>query len=222
MKTATVKLYMFSELSAEVKSKVIGRNRDYNLDFDWWDHVYEDFISVAKCFGFEVESEAIQFSGFGSQGDGASFTCTANVKDWKTAHKNAKQLRAYAPSDTRLLSIHKRYQATIKSLFSGKPAGEETVVLTRARNDVHKYSVSAGLEDDTDSTPPGLDSVVLCEARDLMEWLYRQLESEYDHLTSDTTISEMLADDDKPQYSESGHLIGQYAEVESESEEVPV
>ena len=39
----------------------------------------------------------------------------------------------------------------------------------------------------------GADDTVIEALRDLARWLYRQLEREYDHQTSDETVDEALA-----------------------------
>lgn len=63
----------FNELNAEQQAKAIELNRDINVDYpDWNDWIKEKHHSILESVGFEdVES---QYSGFCSQGDGASFT----------------------------------------------------------------------------------------------------------------------------------------------------
>lgn len=54
---------------------LIEEHRYWNVDHgsDWYECTFEDFIEVASAFGIEVTKEDISFSGFSSQGDGASF-----------------------------------------------------------------------------------------------------------------------------------------------------
>lgn len=63
----------FNELNAEQQAKAIELNRDINVDYSGWcEHITNMFHEDLKAIGFEdVES---QYSGFCSQGDGASFT----------------------------------------------------------------------------------------------------------------------------------------------------
>jgi hypothetical protein len=42
MRTIRVKLYKFDELSAESKQKAINQYLDINVDYNWWNTVYED------------------------------------------------------------------------------------------------------------------------------------------------------------------------------------
>lgn len=52
---------------------LIDANRDYNTDYNWWEHTYDFFIEAASEFGLCVTRDDIEFSGFWSQGDGANF-----------------------------------------------------------------------------------------------------------------------------------------------------
>jgi hypothetical protein len=59
-------------MSPELK-ELIEEHRYYNVEHqDWWEHIYADFSMHLERRGITVEE--IQFSGFASQGDGASFT----------------------------------------------------------------------------------------------------------------------------------------------------
>lgn len=71
--TITRTYLKFEELTDAQKRQVLDRYRDINTDgLDWFDFVYEDYISELKSLGFyDID---ICFSGFWSQGDGASFT----------------------------------------------------------------------------------------------------------------------------------------------------
>ena len=53
---------------------ILDAHRDINTDFDWWEDEYSDFRDMMeKKFGWAPEDDEIAFSGFWSQGDGASF-----------------------------------------------------------------------------------------------------------------------------------------------------
>lgn len=63
----------FNELNAQQQAKALDKHRDINVDYDGWcEEVTSEHHEKLKAVGFEdVES---QYSGFCSQGDGASFT----------------------------------------------------------------------------------------------------------------------------------------------------
>jgi len=53
----------------------------------------------------------------------------------------------------------------------------------------------------------GAEDAVTEALRDLARWLYRQLESEYEHLTSDEAIDESIAANDYS-FTEAGRRFG--------------
>lgn len=52
MKTKTINIYSFSELSEEAKQKAIEKFYDINVNYDWWEPTYED----AKNIGLKINS----------------------------------------------------------------------------------------------------------------------------------------------------------------------
>lgn len=52
MKTIELNLYKYSELSEKAKQKVIEKLYDINVDYDWWQSVYDD----AKEIGLKITS----------------------------------------------------------------------------------------------------------------------------------------------------------------------
>lgn len=60
MKTITINLYTFEELSEEAKQKAINSLADINTDFEWWDFIYEDAERVGiKITGFDLDKSSI-------------------------------------------------------------------------------------------------------------------------------------------------------------------
>lgn len=77
---------------------LIEEHRDWNVEHDWWDSTYEDFCNVALSFGIHVKCDDIAFSGFWSQGDGASFTFgNVNAYDVIVAAIKVEQSGEYGP-----------------------------------------------------------------------------------------------------------------------------
>ena len=80
---------------------LIDEHRDWNVDggSDWWQPTFEDFVDVAKAFGIAIDFDDIQFSGFWSQGDGASFKFgTTNAYDVIMAAIEVRKSGAYGDS----------------------------------------------------------------------------------------------------------------------------
>ena len=60
-------------MTDEQKQALIEQYRDFNVEhIEWWDCVYDDFTCDMAAKGIHVGD--MRFSGFWSQGDGASFT----------------------------------------------------------------------------------------------------------------------------------------------------
>lgn len=182
MRTETiVKTYAyFNELNLDQKSKVVESNRDININYEWWDCTREDFHAALKMLGFsDIES---QFSGFSSQGDGASFSATF------TYYESHKDL-------TERLDKFKESFPDFYEEFGPKGLIDEFIKL----------------EDLDDSGTIGIiqrcrychECTMYCEdkkvqefSRSLAAWYYLRLENEYEYLLSEEAISENLIDNE--------------------------
>jgi hypothetical protein len=57
MKTIQLNLYPFAELSEEAKEKALADHRFINVDYRWWESVYEDALQIGlKITGFDFET----------------------------------------------------------------------------------------------------------------------------------------------------------------------
>jgi len=77
--TEETKTYKWEELSQTAKQKA----RDWyieGMNYEWWDSVYEMAKEDGKEKGFYIDK--INFSGFCSQGDGASWAGFVDVRQW--------------------------------------------------------------------------------------------------------------------------------------------
>lgn len=72
MKTIQLELFTFDELSDDAKQKAIKDDRNSDARDFYYDYTIEHYQHALKFVGFEDVD--ISFSGFHSQGDGASFT----------------------------------------------------------------------------------------------------------------------------------------------------
>jgi len=184
MKTKTITLYQFDELPAAGKAKAIENHRYINVDYGGWaDCTLDEWKEKLTAFGYV--NPKIQYSGFSSQGDGASFTC--KVIDLPVLIKAQKDSREFA--------------AVLRRLKSGKLEIEAEIMRTSNRY-CHKYTVNARvnwyMEDNHRDTPAldaqlaQLESYTNDHARGLMTEIYRDLESGYDDLTSDESVIDTL------------------------------
>ena len=106
-------VYQFPELSDTAKEKARSWYRELGPHDDWWDAVYEEFERVCEILGIRLKTTPVRlmgggtrqkpsiwFSGFWSQGDGASFEGY-----WSHSKGAAARIRDYAPTDATLRGI---------------------------------------------------------------------------------------------------------------------
>ncbi|EGO4528535.1 antitoxin of toxin-antitoxin stability system [Escherichia coli] len=194
----TTTVYTLNELSSTAQEKARDGYRQHHADSNWYENVYEDFRAVCDIFGIDLrqrvfrlsngrfmEEPCIWFSGFCSQGDGA---CFEGRWHWQSA--TARRVGVYAPQDRELHRIADALQAVQKRNFWQLQAE----IHHRGRY-CHPYCMDITV---TRNSPTGQAMTTDAEAavsealRDLAFWLYRQLENEYDWLTSDAAVDEAL------------------------------
>jgi len=76
----TITVYKYDELQGRAKERAQATLSEWATDHEWWDGVYESAKEDGAKRGFEIED--IRFSGFWSQGDGASWTGIVDVKQF--------------------------------------------------------------------------------------------------------------------------------------------
>lgn len=143
---------------------------------DWWDSCYESFTVTAEIMGFDVSPRDIQFSGFWSQGDGASFTGS-----YSYAKGAAKRIRAEFPTETELHAITDMLQDLQRRNFWQLTAR----VYRIGHHYSHSNTIAAECERDTQDPTDDSDDIVTDAARRLSDWLYSNLESEFEYQSYD-------------------------------------
>ncbi|WP_026380429.1 hypothetical protein [Afifella pfennigii] len=206
-------VYRLDELSEGAKEKARVWYRQGAFDHDWFEFVFDDFERVCEILGVRLRTRAVPlygggtrqkpcifFSGFWSQGDGASYE--GNYSHAKGAARN---IRDYAPKDGELHRIADALQAIQRRNFYQLHA----TISHRGRY-CHEYSmaISVGRVSPVyqDMTAEAEDDVT--EAlRDLARWLYRRLEREYEYQTSDEVVDETIVANDYT-FTASGRRFG--------------
>lgn len=65
MKTVSINLYQFNELSDEAKQIALEKLADINVDCNWWESTYEDAENVElKISGFDIDRGSYVTCGF--------------------------------------------------------------------------------------------------------------------------------------------------------------
>ena len=213
MRTIETAVYTFDELSDSAKRKALDANRDRDVDHNWWEWTYEDFISQVALKGYAVQAKDIHFTGFWSQGDGACFA--------GSVRKTSEETLALLPCD--LAAKIKLHHAKCRLLNIDPINLELSAVIARGHSN---YSHSNTMEiveaefadrnwsrcnmgpcfcspnwpdvcDEREALLCGvglvsLTPLLLEEAKGLADELYKSLEEEHEYLTSDEHIAEYL------------------------------
>ena len=202
----------YSELSDKAKRKAL----------DWWPSEgcwdYEFTLEDAKANapeGFHIED--IMFSGFWSQGDGCAWRGICNMADWLDArtptdphlqHKFfvVRELMRDGWIDDR---IRIDYQSRGGWRMSATDFGgvytpsEDSVIKTGV---LKGASVMAFMEDGAEALADELIEVIVADAQDYADKIYDDLESDYNHHTSEENLIE-IADFNNWEFDEDGKLI---------------
>jgi len=169
----------------EYSEQFLNDNRDINLYDDWYTVVYEHATEWAmENYAFDVDK--INFTGFWSQGDGASFVGGVNVAAWLLKHKLGNKYR-------RLLNAVKWRDAVITiDRISLRHWHENTC---RLEDDDLEDTIICCPSEDKDELYEQAEKVVKIMEEErvrICKKIYRWLEEEYEYLTSDEAVAESL------------------------------
>lgn len=205
--------YSFEELSPEAQENALKELWDINIEYtDWHEPIIEDFESDMKEDGLsDIE---VSYSGFNSQGDGASFT--GEVYDNKTFMKKCLDLK-----DDQWLDMGdeekpedegSRLRADLLDLgFDSRekltPDNFSISIIRDSSRYSHENTISGNvviedvpesIEDEfpLDEYAAKLEEMVTKWARATSVDLYRKLERYYDDLMSDEEVKETIIQND--------------------------
>lgn len=188
-RTVEVALYQFDELSDKAKEVAREWFRTASQHDEWWDSVFDDAETIARLMGIEFDRKrggsapAIWFSGFSSQGDGACFEGR-----YAYAKGGAAKLRQYAPEDVTLHAIVDQLQALQKA------HGYQLLATVKQRGHYsHSGCTDIDVMRSNDADVSADTEQALARLlRDFMDWIYRQLNDEYDALNSNETVDDNI------------------------------
>lgn len=198
MRIIETKAYQLHELSSEAQEKAIEnvRNHEGYPYHGWWGFVYEDVKTIASLFGLEIDE--IYFSGFSSQGDGA---CFEGYYSYKAG--GLKAVEEYAPTDLELYGIVKGLQDVQRRYFYGLTA------VTKHRGYYYHsgcMAVSVYQNAGMDYANIDVEREITDLLRQFADWIYSQLEAEYDYRMSDEAVRATI-EDNGYEFDEEGNLI---------------
>lgn len=197
MKTITLQLYRFDELDKGAKEKALTVYRYLNVDFDWWDFLYDDFIALCSYMGISVIKDKIKFSGFYSQGDGSGFSANVDIPQLITAIKN-QSWKDYAPEQEfpfKLPDIDRRILPLLaKAVLPNEPQIISSYRYYGVVVDLGVYVINEnGREhDNIFEELDKLEAWLRTVAELLNRHLYANLEKQYEFLISDTAVQDCI------------------------------
>jgi hypothetical protein len=190
----------FNALTARQRDEILDKYRDWNIYEGWHDSVYEDFKREMDAIGIEVDD--IYFSGFSSQGDGACFE--GRVSDWpkflESVGYTCPALMGLAAESWGLSVVHRGHyyhenctsfssDMVSPSDYSESEMDEFVYAHSPYKTDIQNAAFVAILQGYNFSS---LHDEFLEAFKSHMRKLYRSLEADYDHLTTDESVLESL------------------------------
>ena len=172
--TKTFTVYRLDELPANVHTAVLNRERHINVDDSWWyQPILEEWQTTLADQGYE--DAKIHFSGFWSQGDGACFEARINLGVWLRCRR---LLRKY----------HTSARACDQS--------EAELNIKHSGHYYHEYSVDRHISytgnGAVDNELLDIEPLILEDTKVISKNIYRALEREYEHQTSDEAVAETI------------------------------
>jgi len=178
-----------------VLNKIIEKNCNINLFDDWFSEEIDLFVEEINKFGFEVDEKDVIFTGFNSQGDGASFTGNINIIDYL---KGSRQLS--------------KYRSLVLAINNNKV--DDTVSISRI-NYHYSHENSCSVDDievyDDLTIKQNLEVDKIAEELEekrleLCNTLFSDLKKLYDEITSEESIIETLRINEY-QINEEGDIV---------------
>lgn len=191
-------VYEYSELSESAKARARDWYREASAGDEFYaESVIEDAAHVADILGIDLRQTCktlvdgshrydptIHYSGFSSQGDGACFVGKYSYKKGAS-----KAIRAYAPKDVALHRIADELQATQKRHFYKLWA-------KCSHNGRYYHSGCMAVEvwhdDDQYRDIGAAEDEITRSMQDFADWIYRQLEQEYEYSMSYDVVAENI------------------------------
>jgi hypothetical protein len=198
--------YTFDELSQDAKDHAIEneRNSMYDTIGDWWyEGIIEDEAQKLRDEGLsDVE---IEFSGFNSQGDGASFTGrVTDIKLFVEGTLNMQKIndRVLGNINISVVRIDSRHvhENSVRFDCEVEDEDEDEIVLFRAPGSGLNISIS------TQSQCNDIEEVGGPWLRSRCKEIYSKLNKEYDsYFEDENIIADIKANDYK--FDEDGNII---------------
>lgn len=186
----------------DIPEEVIEKHRAINVFDGWWDDVYEQFHERMSKVGIHVDD--MIFSGFWSQGSGA---CFSGYVDDIGIFMEAHGLTPDYPMTTKLV-CGEGGEVDIRSYFNDHRYCHEYAAdinvevdsfkqwIADAYNSELQEAVVDALDAELENEYEGFKHDCTEIFRDYMRELHKELQNEYEYLTSDEAVIEAIVAND--------------------------
>ena len=182
MREMNVMVYSFDELSEAAQERALNEFRDINVEFHWWRDTYDTIRAAGKLIGLDIDG--IYFD--------PDLYCIFNA-DYRYVCGAGKAIQAEFPHATDLHKVAKDLQDLQKRHFYSL-----SCAVTEGRSMNYYRCFRFGEDYECDALGDILD--------DFAHWARVLLRNEYEYLTSDEAIREMI-EANEYEFTEDGKLV---------------
>jgi hypothetical protein len=198
----------YKDLSDTAKEHAFERHQEYaqSNDYFWWESTEEYWAEKLESLGIYTDTNKMHFTGFHSQGDGACFTGSINLREFLEAHPDLKKehvnlYMAVVPFDTRGAACE-YFDIELTRVGGSHYNHENTVHLgSWDINILPEYDTEEGEDYERYMMEAGSDIEDQC--REYMKELYKDLEKDYEYMQSMECFLESV---DYKDFDEEGEL----------------
>ena len=196
----TYRVYNFEELSEKAQEKALEAFRDINVDDYYWSEprIWEAKDKLIEQGFLEPE---IQFSGFWSQGDGASFTAKVDVQKFLSGQTKEIQEK-FKPLHNILTGEAEENDDYLEIKYFIERNGSHYVHEMSCRVNSETFGSRQYTKEELDLMNE-LEELIERERVRLCKEIYKDLESTYEELTSPQCIRETI-DANEYEFNEDG------------------
>ncbi len=187
-------VYYFDELSESAKARARDWWREGLVEIDWAEPTIGDAVRMGEILGIHIKTHPVKLMGGGTrqdptvwwqlhvQGSGACFEGSYAYKKG-----SVKAIKAEAPTDTELHRIAAElYEAQ-------RPANYKLEAhISHSAREVYSRSAEIAVTDAHGEVADEIAEPIREALYDFMDWIYEQLNTEWDYQTSDEVVDEHI------------------------------